>query len=113
MAKEPKERGGLLIEKGGGEGPLGNFAFLLPPADRKQGRGRHTAVALGRRPGGAAAAKEGGARGDQEDSIPYLGSGRGAARRAGDGGGRRAALERGGGALQAGERGHAVVGGLW
>ena len=70
-------------------------------------------VALGRRPGGAAAAKEGGARGDQEDSIPHLGSGRGAARRAGDGGGRRAALELGATVLQAGERGHAVVGGLW
>ena len=29
LAKKPKERGGLLIEKGGGEGPLGNFA---PPS---------------------------------------------------------------------------------
>ena len=36
------------------------FSFLLPTENR--GGGQRTAVALGRRPGGTAAAKEGGGR---------------------------------------------------
>ena len=54
------KREGLIIKKEGKEGPKGNFALPLPPADRKTG-GR-SAAALDRRPWGLVGAWEVGER---------------------------------------------------
>ena len=75
---------GLLIKKEGKEGPKGNFALPLPPADRKTGEGAAHGGGPGRRPWGGGKGGEG-----LGEPVPHLDLGRGAARRPVHGSGRR------------------------